>query len=80
MINLNIQDDPEMLNIRNLFQRGNHLTHFSASAAVPVYQVGSLCSAEAYEALERYAGNDPKVTRKFASTAKKRTLVLRGRR
>ncbi len=24
-----------------------------------VYQVGSLCSVEAYEALERYAGNDP---------------------
>lgn len=114
MINLNIEDDPEMLNIRkalnvpvvqrdfqscsaqlnyqvilptpsgasaeNLFQGGNHLTHFSASAAMSVYQVGSLCSVEAYEALERYAGNDPKATRKFPSTAKKRSLVRRGRR
>ncbi len=54
----------------NLFQGGNHLTHFSASAAMSVYQVGSLCSVEAYEALERYAGNDPKATRKFPSTAR----------
>ncbi len=114
VINLNIEDDPEMLNIRkainvpvvqrdfqscsaqlnyqvilptssgvsvdNLFKGGNHLTHFSASAAMSVYQVGSLCSVEAYEALERYAGNDPKATRKFPSTAKKRSLVRRGRR
>ncbi len=27
-----------------------------------VYQVGWLCSVEAYEALERYAGNDPEAT------------------
>ena len=111
VINLNIEDDPEMLNIRkalnvpvvqrdfpscnaqlnnevilstpsaeNMFQGGNHLTHFSASAAISVYQVGSLCSVEAYEALERYAGNDPKATRKFPSTAKKRSLVRRGRK
>ena len=114
VINLNIEDDPEMLNIRkalnvpvvqrdfqscsaqinyqvilstpsgasaeNLFQGGNHSTHFLASAAMSVYQVGSLCSVEAYEALERYAGNDPKATRKFPSTAKKRSLVRRGRR
>ena len=53
----------------NLFQGGNHSTHFSASAAMSVYQVGSLCSVEAYEALERYAGNDPKATRMFPSTA-----------
>jgi hypothetical protein len=111
VINLNIQDDPEMLNIRKalnvpvvrrdlqswnakfnyqvilptpsaekIFQGGDHLTHFSASVAMSVYKVGSLCSVEIYEALERYAGNDPKATRKFPSTAKKRSLVRRGRR
>jgi hypothetical protein len=111
VINLNIQDDPEMLNIRealnipvvqrdikscgaqlknqvilptpsaeNLFQGNNQSTLILASAAISVYQVGSLCSSEAYEALEHYAGNDPKATRKFPSTAKKRSRILKGRR
>ncbi len=104
VINLNIRNNPEMLNIRkalnapvvqrdfqscnaqlnyqvilptpsseNLFQVRNHLTHFSASAATSVYQVGSLCSVETFEAPEHYdrapERYDPKATRKFPSTA-----------
>ncbi len=77
---LNYQVILQTPSTENLLHGGNHATHFSASAAMSVDQVGSLCSVEAYEALERCAGNDPKVTSNFPSAAKKCPLVRRGRR
>jgi len=64
----------------NQFPAGIHncrLTPFSASAAIPVHQIGSLYYVKTYEALKPYADNDRKATRSFAAKAQRRTQARR---